>query len=244
MGYKSCTCIYDFFNHLISMCTDAALGQTKGELFSLVFDVAVPELRRMTSSTMGSYPAFIPSGSPSVFLPGTSGILARTGLSSCRANDRLHGKERKDATLSTKPHHRVNLPKATAENKSTPSSEKLQKPEKPEKPEQTFFGLRVRTNGDVLKFGVVATAIPFAIKYGLQTAGMPDLLAGQVTTGFVSVFALLAWVSTYVFRVGTKQMTYAEQLREYENRVIQKRYEELTDEELAALNEELDEESS
>lgn len=85
----------------------------------------------------------------------------------------------------------------------------------------------------------MAIAVPFAFKALLQTFGIPDLLAGQMTTGFVSVFALLAWVSTYVFRVGTKNMTYAQQLRDYENQVIQKRYEELTDEELAALQEEL-----
>lgn len=129
---------------------------------------------------------------------------------------------------------------STDQKKNTPSKEPL-KP--PEKPEQTFFGFRLRTNGDVIKFGVVATAIPFAIKAGLQAGGVEDLKAGQLTTGFVSVFALLAWISTYVFRVGTKQMTYAQQLRDYEDQVIQKRYEELTDEELAALNDELKDES-
>lgn len=116
-------------------------------------------------------------------------------------------------------------------------------PERPKAPEQTFFGLRLRTNGDVIKFGVVAIVVPFGIKYALQAAGTPDLLAGQMTTGFVSVFALLAWISTYVFRVGTKQMTYAQQLREYEDQVIQKRYEELTEDELSALTDELKEES-
>lgn len=103
-----------------------------------------------------------------------------------------------------------------------------------------LFGIRLQTNGDVLKFGVAAIAVSYAIKMTLQVFGTPDLLAGQLTTAFVSVFSLLAWVSTYVFRVGTKGMTYAQQLREYENEVIKKRYEELTDEELAALSEELD----
>lgn len=126
------------------------------------------------------------------------------------------------------------------------------KPTPPKPPEQTFFGLRLRTNGDVLKFGVIATIIPFGIKALVQAAlvqfwpsnpSNPDLLAGQLTTGFISIFALLAWVSTYVFRVGTKQMTYAQQLREYEDQVIQKRYEELTEEELAALTDELNDEA-
>lgn len=81
----------------------------------------------------------------------------------------------------------------------------------------------------------------FAIKAILQSTGVPDLKAGQMTTGFVSVFALLGWVSSYVLRVGTKNMTYAQQLRDYEDKVIQKRYEELSEDELAALTEELDE---
>jgi hypothetical protein len=38
-------------------------------------------------------------------------------------------------------------------------------------------------------------------------------------------------------------MTYAQQLRDYENEVLKKRYEELSSEELAALGDELDEEN-
>lgn len=135
-------------------------------------------------------------------------------------------------------------PRASAENDTSQKPSQSSSPEnkRPEKPQQTFFGLRLRTNGDVIKFGIVATAVPFAFKALLQAAGTPDLLAGQLTTAFVSVFALVAWISTYAFRVGTKQMTYAQQLREYEDKVIQKRYEELTEEELAALNDELNDE--
>lgn len=106
-----------------------------------------------------------------------------------------------------------------------------------------LFGIRLETNGDVIKFGFAAIAFAYGIKTILQLLGTPDLLAGQMTTGFVSVFALLGWVSTYVFRVGTKGMTYAQQLREYEDAVIQKRYEELSEEELKALGEELSDEA-
>lgn len=103
-----------------------------------------------------------------------------------------------------------------------------------------MFGIRLETNGDVIKFGIVAVAVAYAFKGGLTLFGTPDLLAGQITTGFVSVLSLLAWVSTYVFRVGTKGMTYAQQLRDYEDEVIKKRYEELSEDELAALSEELE----
>lgn len=102
------------------------------------------------------------------------------------------------------------------------------------------FGIRVKTNGDVLKFGVAAIAVGYGLKFGIQATGVPDLLAGQLTTGILSVASLLAWVSTYVFRVGTKSMTYAQQLKDYEDAVIEKRYSELTEEELIALKEELE----
>lgn len=45
----------------------------------------------------------------------------------------------------------------------------------------------------------------------------------------------VAWASTYVFRVASKDMTYAKQLRDYENAVLQKRLEELNDDEIDAL---------
>jgi hypothetical protein len=59
-----------------------------------------------------------------------------------------------------------------------------------------LFGIRIQTNGDVIKFGFVAVAIAYAFKYSLTLFGVRDLLAGQITTGFVSVASLLAWVST------------------------------------------------
>lgn len=102
-----------------------------------------------------------------------------------------------------------------------------------------LFGIRLKTNGDVIKFGIAAIAVVYAIKSALQLGGVPDLLAGQLTTAFISVLSLVLWVSTYVFRVGTKGMTYAQQLRDYEDEVIKKRYEELSEEELSALGEEL-----
>lgn len=117
-------------------------------------------------------------------------------------------------------------------------------PAKPKAPVQTGpFGLRVETNGDVLKFGVIALFLGYALKSGIELLGVPDIQAGQLTTGILSIGSLLAWISTYVFRVGTKSMTYAQQLRDYENAVIDKRYEELTDDELRALRDELDEDT-
>lgn len=59
-----------------------------------------------------------------------------------------------------------------------------------------LFGLKVQTNGDVLKFGVIAIAVAYGFKTGLTLIGVQDLLAGQITTGFVSVASLVAWAST------------------------------------------------
>eukprot|EP00168_Porphyra_purpurea_P018340 TRINITY_DN6763_c0_g1_i2.p2 TRINITY_DN6763_c0_g1~~TRINITY_DN6763_c0_g1_i2.p2 ORF type:complete len:121 (-),score=55.52 TRINITY_DN6763_c0_g1_i2:157-519(-) len=100
----------------------------------------------------------------------------------------------------------------------------------------------LRTNGDVIKFGAALLVGAFAFKAVLEAAGIPDLKAGQLTTGLVSVTGLVGWVGTYFYRVGSKQMTYATQLREYEAGVIAKRYAELTPEELDALAEELESE--
>ena len=58
-----------------------------------------------------------------------------------------------------------------------------------------------------------------------------------------ALFVLLSnllWASTYVFRVANKDMTYAKQLRDYENAVLQKRLEELADDEISALMEEIE----
>lgn len=124
----------------------------------------------------------------------------------------------------------------------TSDSKMPKRPDRPPPPRP--FGIRLETNGDVLKAGFILIAAGFGVKFGIQALGVPDLLAGQLTTGFLSIASLLAWISTYFFRVGTKSMTYVQQLKDYEDAVIAKRYEELTAEELAALAEEMEDERS
>jgi hypothetical protein len=51
---------------------------------------------------------------------------------------------------------------------------------------------------------------------------------------------MVAWASTYIFRVATKDMTYAKQLRDYENAVLEKRLSELADDEIDALMTEIE----
>jgi Spy/CpxP family protein refolding chaperone len=49
-------------------------------------------------------------------------------------------------------------------------------------------------------------------------------------------------VGTYVYRALTKQMTYVQQLQDYEEAVLQKRYEAMTPEQLEQLQAELEQE--
>ena len=51
----------------------------------------------------------------------------------------------------------------------------------------------------------------------------------------VRVWCVCPRPGSYVFRVANKDMTYAQQLRDYENAVIQKRFEELSEEEVDSI---------
>jgi len=76
----------------------------------------------------------------------------------------------------------------------------------------------------------------------LQVAGLDEVKAG-IWSQALLVGGLLGWVLTYLFRVGTHKMTYNQQLKEYDDAVLQKRLEEMTPEELAQLQAELEQES-
>jgi hypothetical protein len=72
----------------------------------------------------------------------------------------------------------------------------------------------------------------------LQQVGLDSLDAG-IWSQVLLIAVLLGWVSTYVFRFATSQMTYNQQLEDYKEAVLQKRLEELTPEELAKIQEEI-----
>ncbi|EOY21372.1 MAR-binding filament-like protein 1-1 isoform 2 [Theobroma cacao] len=73
-------------------------------------------------------------------------------------------------------------------------------------------------------------------------AGVDPLQAGNVVQLVLVLGLTVGWISTYIFRVSNKEMTYAQQLRDYEDKVMQKRLEGLTEAELEALLEQVDEE--
>jgi len=75
----------------------------------------------------------------------------------------------------------------------------------------------------------------------LQVAGVDGQQAG-IWTQLLLVVGLLGWVSTYLFRVANKNMTYNQQLKDYEDAVLEKRLESMTPEELAQLQAEIEQE--
>lgn len=82
----------------------------------------------------------------------------------------------------------------------------------------------------------VAAGLVYA---GLQVIGVDSINAG-IWTQTALVIGLIGWSLTYLFRVGTKNMTYNQQLKDYEEAVMRKRLEEMSPEELAQLQQELE----
>ena len=96
---------------------------------------------------------------------------------------------------------------------------------------------RIDALGIALGIFVLAGLIYLA----LQLFGIDGINAG-IWTQTALVVVLVGWSMTYLFRVGTKNMTYNQQLKDYEEAVMLKRYEELSPEELAELQKEIDRE--
>eukprot|EP00262_Sarcandra_glabra_P004184 TRINITY_DN1516_c0_g1_i1.p1 TRINITY_DN1516_c0_g1~~TRINITY_DN1516_c0_g1_i1.p1 ORF type:complete len:215 (+),score=37.68 TRINITY_DN1516_c0_g1_i1:115-759(+) len=98
------------------------------------------------------------------------------------------------------------------------------------------------TRKDVLLIGLGVTAIGVGLKSGLEFVGVDPLQAGNVIQLVLVLGLTVGWISTYIFRVSNKDMTYAKQLRDYEIKVMEKRLEGLTEAELEALLEQVEEE--
>lgn len=98
------------------------------------------------------------------------------------------------------------------------------------------------TRKDVLLIGLGLTVFGVGLKYGLEFVGVDPLKAGNVVQLVMVLGLTIGWVSTYIFRVSSKEMTYAKQLKDYEEKVIQKRLEELPEAELESLLAQVEEE--
>ena len=96
------------------------------------------------------------------------------------------------------------------------------------------------TRGGILVLCGLLTLIPLAVYKVLIANGFEESTVGAYVGALFVLLSNLLWASTYIFRVATKDMTYAKQLRDYENAVLQKRLEELADDEINALLEEIE----
>lgn len=96
---------------------------------------------------------------------------------------------------------------------------------------------------DVIGIGIGVFLLGGGLYVGFRLAGLDGLSAG-VWSQVIFVAGLLGWVATYLFRVVTSNMTLNQQLKDYEDAVLQKRLEELTPEQLAELEAKLAAESA
>lgn len=94
---------------------------------------------------------------------------------------------------------------------------------------------------DVIGVGIGVFAAGGLIYVGLRGAGLDSANAG-IWSQVIFLGGLVGWLATYLVRALTKSMTLNQQLRDYEDAVLQKRLEELSPEELAALQAEIDQE--
>lgn len=94
---------------------------------------------------------------------------------------------------------------------------------------------------DVFLIGLALFLGGGAIYVGLQAVGMDGLDAG-IWAQVILVIGLVGWLLTYLVRALTKTMTYNQQLRDYEDAVLQKRLDEMTPEQLEQLQAEIEQE--
>lgn len=78
--------------------------------------------------------------------------------------------------------------------------------------------------------------------YGIFTLIGFDGISAGIWTQFFLVVVLIGWLISYLYRVGSKKMTYHQQVKDYQEAFLQKKIEELTPEELAKYLAEIEKE--
>ncbi|MBD2425976.1 DUF3007 family protein [Phormidium sp. FACHB-1136] len=96
---------------------------------------------------------------------------------------------------------------------------------------------------DVFGIGLGVFLAGGGIFLAFRLVGLDGLSAG-IWSQAVMVGGLVGWLVTYLFRVVTRNMTLNQQMDDYETAVLEKRLEELSPEELAALQAKLEDESA
>ena len=92
---------------------------------------------------------------------------------------------------------------------------------------------------DALGIGLGVFIAAGLVYLALQLIGLDGISAG-IWTQTLLVIGLVGWSLSYLIRVGNKKMTYNQQLKDYEEAVMQKRLEEMSPEELAQLQQEVE----
>ena len=76
--------------------------------------------------------------------------------------------------------------------------------------------------------------------YLLFTVAGVDATNAGIWSQAVFLLGLLGWISTYLFRAATQNMSYTQQRKDYDEAVMQKRLEEMSEEELEQLQAEVE----
>lgn len=92
---------------------------------------------------------------------------------------------------------------------------------------------------DVLGIGLLVFLAGGGFYLGLKWFGFDSQTAG-IWSQVGLVVIVLGWSATYFLRVVGGKMTYNQQLKDYEDAVLQKQLEEMSPDELAALQAKLD----
>lgn len=92
---------------------------------------------------------------------------------------------------------------------------------------------------DVVAIGIGVFAAGGVIYLALKLAGLSSLNAG-IWSQVIFLAVLIGWVVTYLTRVVTRNMTYNQQVQDYEDAVLQKRLAEMSPEELEQLQAEVE----
>jgi Protein of unknown function (DUF3007) len=92
---------------------------------------------------------------------------------------------------------------------------------------------------DVLGIGFGVFAAGGILYLLFEGVGLSSVNAG-IWSQALLVGGLVGWLLTYLGRALTKNMTYNQQLKDYEDAVLQKRLEEMTPEELKKLQAEIE----
>jgi Protein of unknown function (DUF3007) len=96
---------------------------------------------------------------------------------------------------------------------------------------------------DALAIGLAVFLGGGLLYAGLVAFGIEGQQAG-IWAEAVLVVGLVGWLASYLLRVANHKMTYNQQLEDYETAVLEKRLEELSPEELAVLETEIDQTES